>query len=85
MLSNRNVGQVTDAGLMHVEKLTSLKELYLRNDKISDAGLQYLKGLTKLQTLDFFGTNVSPAGLRELKKSLPNTRIDSGVPARLLR
>jgi len=78
-------GRITDAGLKRIQNLTNLDELYLRNNQISDAGLQWLKGFTKLLTLDLGGTKVTADGIRGLAKSLPNTRIDSDVPAWLRR
>ena len=42
---------VTDAHLVHLERLTSLQSLYLLDTQITDAGLEHLKGLTRLENL----------------------------------
>ena len=59
--------KVSDAGLVHLERLTKLQELDLTDTKVSDAGLVHLKGLTKLQSLRLRDTKVSDAGLVHLK------------------
>ena len=79
--------QVTDAGLVHLKGLTSLKELILSYTQITDARLLHLKGLTSLQRLGLDGTQVTDAGLEHLKGLtgleyvyLNNTQItDAGV------
>jgi len=38
--------QVTDAGLVHLEGLTSLESLGLWSTEVTDAGLEHVKGLT---------------------------------------
>jgi hypothetical protein len=42
---------VTDAGLVHIKRLTSLKTLQLLNTIVTDAGLIHLKALAGMQTL----------------------------------
>ncbi|MFP6613292.1 MAG: leucine-rich repeat domain-containing protein [Pirellulales bacterium] len=59
--------KVTDAGLVHLKRLTSLKILDLSNTKVTDAGLVHLKGLTKLEKLSLNDTKVTDAGLEHLK------------------
>ncbi len=59
---------VTDAGLVHLKGLTSLRDLQLGNTQITDAaGLAHLKGLTALRQLLLFNTPVTDAGLDHLK------------------
>ena len=58
---------VTDAGLVNIKGLTTLRWLQLRNTKVTDSGLVHLEGLTKLQSLDLLNTNVTDAGLVHLK------------------
>jgi len=54
----------TDAGLVHLKGLTSLKELRLVGFvRISDAGLVHLKGMTNLQNLQLLETRITDAGL----------------------
>ena len=43
--------QITDAGLVHFEKLTTLHRLNLTGAKVTDAGLVHLGGLTQLEIL----------------------------------
>ena len=65
---------LSDAELVHLKGLTSLKSLVLGSD-ITDAGLVHLKGLTKLQKLFLSSTKVTDAGVAELQKALPNCKI----------
>ena len=68
--------QITDAGLVHLNGLTSLQTLYLGGPKFTDAGLAHLKGMTKLQELSLgYNKQVTDAGVAELKKALPNCKI----------
>ena len=65
---------LSDAELVHLKGLTSLKSLVLGSD-ITDAGLVHLKGLTGLQTLGLGSTKITDAGVADLQKALPNCRI----------
>jgi Leucine rich repeat/Leucine Rich repeat len=58
---------VTDAGLVHLKRLTGLRVLKLDGNDISDAGLAHLRNLTSLQELDLRETLVTDAGLVQLK------------------
>jgi hypothetical protein len=58
---------VTNAELEHLDTLTTLTSVDLRDTNITDTGLEHLKGLSKLQTLDLHGTKVTDAGLERLK------------------
>jgi len=60
--------QITDAGLVHLEKLTNLNALYLNGTQITDAGLVHLEKLTNLNALDLNGTQITDAGLVHLEK-----------------
>ncbi len=79
--------QITDAGLVHLEGLTSLQELYLYNTEITGVGLVHLAGLTSLQELCLNYTRVTDTGLVHLegltslqRLNLKNTQItDAGV------
>jgi RNA polymerase sigma factor (sigma-70 family) len=59
--------QVTDAGLAHLQRLTTLQDLDLAVTKVTDGGLAKLKGLKQLQSLNLLATNISDAGLAHLR------------------
>jgi len=59
--------QVSDAGLFHLEGMTSLQALDLTQTKVSDAGLAHLRGMSSLDYLNLNGTQVTDAGLVHLK------------------
>ena len=67
--------QVTDAGLMHLERLAQLHYLCLADAQVTDAGLAHLKGLPSLKRLDLLGTQVTDAGVAELEQALPNVEV----------
>jgi hypothetical protein len=79
--------EVTDDGLTHLIRLTSLKCLYLSNTQITDAGLTHLEKMTGLEALGLANTQISDAGLTHLKEltgldtlDLSNTQItDAGL------
>lgn len=58
---------VSNYGLTHIARLTSLTDLNLDSRLITDAGLSYIKGLTNLLTLDLFGAKVSDIGCIHLR------------------
>jgi hypothetical protein len=47
---------------MHLEGLTRLRWLNLRDTKVGDAGVDHLMRLTELRTLNLRRTSVSDAG-----------------------
>ena len=59
---------ITDAGLVHLKRLTNLQSLDLGGTKITDAGLVDLKGITNLLQLDLDETQITDAGLVHLKR-----------------
>ncbi len=61
--------QITDAGLAHLNRLTSLSKLSLSHTQITDVGLLNLKNLTRLSVLDLRGTKVTDAGVNELQNA----------------
>ena len=80
--------RITEAGLAHLEGLTSLRKLYISGD-ITDLGLERVAGLTNLDKLNLAFTQISDAGLQHLRGRLPNlkslalehTRVtDAGIP-----
>jgi len=58
---------VTDAGLVHLQGLTGMRELNLDHTQVTDAGLAHLHGLTGLVLLSLNGTQVTGAGLAHLQ------------------
>ncbi|TAL04909.1 MAG: hypothetical protein EPO07_04525 [Verrucomicrobia bacterium] len=58
---------VTDADLVHLAELTSVKRLSLRFTKVTGAGFEHLKGLTNLTTVYLSGSTVGDVGLEQLK------------------
>lgn len=58
---------ITDAGLVHLSRLTLLEELHLDNTYITDDGLGALAALPSLRVLDLKDTNVTDHGLATLK------------------
>ena len=59
--------RITDAGLVHLKALTSLKRFWLYGPQITDAGLEHLKGLTNLKRFLHCNTQITDAGLEHLK------------------
>lgn len=59
---------LTDAGLVHLKSLTSLKSLDLWSTKVNGTGLVYLIGLTSLESLNLQGTQVTDSVLENLMK-----------------
>jgi Leucine rich repeat len=57
----------TDAGSVHLRRLTKLEGLILDYTQVSDAGLPNLADLTRLELLDLGGTQVTGTGLRHLR------------------
>ena len=64
--------QSTDATLIQISRLTSLKDLVLSKTEMTDAGLAHLKGLTRLEWFDLNYTQVTDAGFAKLKLLLPS-------------
>jgi hypothetical protein len=67
--------KMTEADLIHLKGLTSLKQLWISGFPVSDASLSHLKGLTGLQTLSLRGSKITDAGLKDLRKALPAANI----------
>ena len=66
-------GFITDAGLVHLGKLTQLQSLHLRGLPITDAGLDALVGLVGLHVLYLDRTQVRGPGLARLRR-IPQLR-----------
>ena len=66
---------VSDAGLAHLEDLTSLRVLRISGRQISDAGLAHLTGLALLKRLVIYETQISGEGVARFKVALPNCSV----------
>jgi Leucine-rich repeat (LRR) protein len=83
-------GQVTDAALAHLNRLTGLQELYLDGSQITDAGLADLQGLIGLRWLWLNRTQITDDGLVHLQALtglqelwLLRTQVTDAGPAQL--
>ena len=73
---------ITDAGLQHIRKLSSLRELSLDGTGITGAGLVYLEGLGGLTSLNLSKTVVGDRDLEHLRgmKKLVFLDLSTHVP-----
>lgn len=69
---------ITNAGLVHLAKLTGLKKLNLWKVQISDAGIQLLAPLNRLEWLNLDQTMLTDAGLPVLKDMMSLTFLHLG-------
>jgi len=69
-------GDFSDAGLVHLKNLPSLRNLNLSHLKITDAGLANLAGCTQVETLSLYNTKVTDQGLVHLKSLRSLTKLD---------
>ncbi|HEY7157478.1 MAG TPA: hypothetical protein VH575_26220 [Gemmataceae bacterium] len=70
--------RITDAGLKHIGKLVTLRDLSLSDTLVTDAGLPHLKNLRKLRFLDLSGTRITDAGLQHFKNFKELTGLNLG-------
>lgn len=68
---------ITDAGLVHIEPLTSLVRLDLQKTQVTDAGLEHLKGLANLKAVYTFGSKVTDQGAQALKQAIPGLTVET--------
>lgn len=69
---------MTDAGMVEIAKIQSLKDLNVFLDRMTDEGLRYLGKLTSLEVLNLYGNpKMTDEGLRALTqlRSLKNLRL----------
>jgi hypothetical protein len=59
--------RVTDAGLVHLKRLTWLQDLRLDETRVTDNGLKEVSAVSSLERLDLCRTQVTDAGLVHLK------------------
>jgi len=59
--------EVNDGALVHLDGLTHITSLDLRDTDITDAGLEHVKGLSDLRRLYLDGTQVTDAGMKHLQ------------------
>ncbi len=69
--------KITDAGLVHLRRMTQLQTLDIDRSEATDEGLEHLKGLSNLQSLCLWGTKVSNKGVKGLQQALPDCKIYS--------
>jgi internalin A len=61
-----SASKVTNAGLLHIAKLTELRRLDLGARKVTDAGLLQLRGFVHLRRLYLGGTSIKGSAFRDL-------------------
>ena len=71
-LSVGNARKITDAGMIHLGRLTNLTSLDLENAEITDHGLEQLTGLAKLKWIFLSGVNASGT---EFRKAVPGCSV----------
>jgi hypothetical protein len=83
-------GPVTDVGLVHLKRVTSLERLYLHDLDLTDVAMENLAGLANLEALSLKNTRISGKGLVHvvgLKKlqalNLAGTQVDDAGLAHL--
>ena len=59
---------ITDAGMVHLKGLRSLRKLDLHSTNITDRGIANLAALTHLEELDLSNTRLTGAGMKALAK-----------------
>ena len=59
---------LSEADLMAIGRLKSLKALHLARTNVTDEGLKHLRGLTRLKVLDLGDTAITNDGLRHLAR-----------------
>jgi hypothetical protein len=66
---------ITDAGLVHLERLKFLHDLDLSHTAVSDAGLEHLEKLRSLRRVVLRHSRVTSAGVERLKRALPSVEV----------
>jgi hypothetical protein len=68
--------QVTDAGLIHIQRMTDLRVLSLNFTDVTDVGLKDLGNLSQLRRLCLSGSKVTNEGVEKLQQVLPKCKIE---------
>ena len=63
---------ITDAGMLHVAKISTLKSLTLCGMPINDEALESLASLSNLERLALHRTEVTEKGVKDFRKALPD-------------
>ena len=63
--------RVTDAGLVHLRRLTDLRKLSVFDTAVGDAGLEHLAALPVLETVLTGRSKVTPEGQSALRARRP--------------
>ena len=67
-LDLRKVPHITDAGIVHLQRLVKLEKLNLFRTQLSDAGIAALGDMHVLDTLLIGGTRITERGVEQLSK-----------------
>lgn len=59
---------ISDDGMKHLGRMTSIERLHVSSDTITDDGLQYLPGMQSLRTLSVEGTHITDRGFVHIGK-----------------
>ena len=68
-------GRISDADLVQLLELPTLRRLNLRHTRITDAGIMRLKELPHLELVLLEGTEATDAGIAELQRAAPSLTI----------
>lgn len=67
-------GELTDAGLRHLDRFPELAEIVLRNSPITDVGVSEIAKLSSLRVVNLPHAEITDKGVRELAE-LPNLEL----------
>lgn len=76
-----NGTEITDRAAAELATITTLEYLHLKGTSVSDASIEYLATMKSLKELHVDGSQISPTGIATLGKVLPDTSINSSLPA----
>ena len=74
-MTKYSTGQITDAGLVHLEQLHSLRSLNLRGNEVTDEGLKRIAGMPSLEELTIPKFSTTEEGMAALQKENPELKI----------
>ena len=70
------ISNVTDDGLVHIQRLGKLRKISLYYSKVSDRGMQIIARQRSLRYVDLTGTSISDAGITHLHASFELESLD---------